>query len=263
MRQQAVVGRAGAEAYLRWAELPGEGEGVRVFLHGLGASATFDCSEAAAHPALRATGHRSLLVDLLGFGWSDRPADFGYTLEEHADTVAAVLDADGIRGAELVGHSMGGAVALALAARRPELVGALVLAEANLRPGGGAWSRKIVAWPEEEFATRGMAEFTAGESDPGYLATLRAADPLAVHRSAVGLVRGISPGLGQVFVEYDGPKAFLVGELSRPYPEEGDAVEAGAHILTVPAAGHPMPVENPDGFARAVAEASARATAAV
>ncbi|MBQ1160618.1 alpha/beta fold hydrolase [Streptomyces smyrnaeus] len=253
MRQLAVIG---ADSYIRWADLPGTGHRVRVFLHGLGASSTFDYAEIALHPALRATGHRSLLVDLLGFGYSDRPREFGYTLEEHADAVAAVLDAEGVRGAEIVGHSMGGTVALALAGRRPELVGALTLAEANLRPGGGAWSSKIAAWPEDEFLAQGMAAFTADESDPGYLATLRACAPHALHRSATGLVRGTATAPGQLFTAYDGPKAYLIGELSRPYEEEDDAVAAGARILTVPSAGHTMPGENPDGFARAVAEAS-------
>lgn len=244
------------DAWIRWADIPGSTDSVRVFLHGLGAASTFDYSEIAVHPALRTTGHRSLLIDLFGFGYSDRPRDFGYTLTEHADAVAAVLDAEHVRGAELVGHSMGGAVALVLAARRPELVGSLTLAEANLRTGGGAWSRRIAEWEEDAFVARGLATFTSAEDDPAYLTTLRAAAPHALYRSAVSLVRATTAELGGFLAEFPGRKAFLVGADSRPYDEEADALAAGARILTVPDAGHPMPTQNPAGYARAVAEAS-------
>ena len=44
----------------------------------------------------------------------------------------------GAPGAELVAHSMGGAVAIVLAARRPDLVSRLVLTEANLDPAPAA-----------------------------------------------------------------------------------------------------------------------------
>ena len=73
-------------------------------------------------------------MDLPGFGISDRPAGFGYSLEEHADALTSALDAADVRGAEIVGHSMGGAVAIVLATRRPELVARLILANANLDP---------------------------------------------------------------------------------------------------------------------------------
>lgn len=261
MRQLEMAGPDGTTqgARIRWIDVPASvgvpDAPVRIFLHGLGSSSTHDFPELALHPALAAAGRRSLLIDLLGFGYSDRPTSFGYALEEHADAVAAVLDAEMIDGSEVIGHSMGGSVALALAARRPDLVGSLVLAEANLQAGGGTWSRRIAAWREEEFLDRGIAEYTAAEAEPGYLATLRAADARALYRSAVGLVRGTEPRLQAMLSAFDGPKAFLVGQRSRPCDEEEDARAAGARIWTIPDAGHVMTVDNPDGFARAIAEA--------
>lgn len=44
-----------------------------------------EITETAVHPAL--AGHRSLLIDLLGHGISDRPTAFDYTLEAHADAL--------------------------------------------------------------------------------------------------------------------------------------------------------------------------------
>ncbi|MFE7139451.1 alpha/beta fold hydrolase [Streptomyces sp. NPDC057644] len=116
---------------MRWVELPGE-EPARVYVHGLGATSPAYFAEVAVHPLL--AGHRSLLVDLLGYGHSDRPADFDYTLESHADALAGVLESAGVSGAEVIAHSMGGSVAVVLAVRHPHLVSRLVLIDANLDP---------------------------------------------------------------------------------------------------------------------------------
>ncbi|WP_437007538.1 alpha/beta fold hydrolase [Streptomyces sp. enrichment culture] len=103
-----------------------------MYVHGLGATSPAYFTETAVHPLL--AGHRSLLVDLLGHGHSDRPATFAYTLEDHADALAEALRAAEVTGAEVVAHSMGGSVAVVLAARHPELVSRLVLVDANLDP---------------------------------------------------------------------------------------------------------------------------------
>jgi len=63
-------------------------------------------------------GHCSLAVDLPGHGRSEAPATG--TVPELAHWLGRVLDAAGIRRAALVGHSMGGAIALEAAAAMPE-----------------------------------------------------------------------------------------------------------------------------------------------
>src|SRR5689334_3324355 len=99
-------------ARIRWVEFPGDTRHTRVYLHGLGASSAPYFAATAVHPAL--AGPRSLLIDMLGFGISDRPGDFDYTLEGHADTVARALEAARVQAADVVAHSMGGAVAIVL-----------------------------------------------------------------------------------------------------------------------------------------------------
>lgn len=69
--------------------------------------------------------HRVVAVDLLGHGGSEKP-DSGYSIENQADLVAGVLGRLGVRDAEVVGHSLGGPVAIALAERSPQLVNRLV-----------------------------------------------------------------------------------------------------------------------------------------
>jgi pimeloyl-ACP methyl ester carboxylesterase len=78
-------------------------------------------------PAL-AERHRVIAVDLLGFGYSGRNKDADYSNTAQAERVVALMDHLGLQKASLVGHSMGGGVAMRVAAARPERVERLVLA---------------------------------------------------------------------------------------------------------------------------------------
>lgn len=69
--------------------------------------------------------HRVVAVDLLGHGGSSKP-DSGYTIESQANLVAGALARLGVRGATVVGHSLGGPVAIALGGQSPELVDRVV-----------------------------------------------------------------------------------------------------------------------------------------
>lgn len=82
-----------------------------IMLHGLGAS-----SYMWRHLApVVAKDHRVITVDLKGFGRSDKPIDYGYSIEEHAALVRALIRKLALDDVTLVGHSLGGAVALLLA----------------------------------------------------------------------------------------------------------------------------------------------------
>jgi pimeloyl-ACP methyl ester carboxylesterase len=80
-------------------------------------------------PLLRelSTGHRTYALDLLGYGGSDRPLDADYSVRQQAVVLRGFLDALALRSPDLLGISMGGWIALHLAAEHPERVGRLVL----------------------------------------------------------------------------------------------------------------------------------------
>jgi pimeloyl-ACP methyl ester carboxylesterase len=76
-------------------------------------------------PRLEA-GHRVVAIDLLGHGGSEKPGS-GYTPPNQAKLVAEALQRLGVSEAEVVGHSLGGSVAVALAEAAPSLVGRVVI----------------------------------------------------------------------------------------------------------------------------------------
>jgi non-heme chloroperoxidase len=108
-------------------DLNGGDRGTVVFVPGWPlASTTFEYN----YLFLADHGYRAIGLDQRGFGLSDAP--YGpYTYDVWARDILTVLKALSLRDVTLVGHSMGGAVALRHAARFGSRVGKLVLAEAS------------------------------------------------------------------------------------------------------------------------------------
>ncbi|MFK0197878.1 alpha/beta fold hydrolase [Streptomyces lavendulae] len=245
---------------IRWVELAGR-EPARVYLHGLGATSPAYFTAVAAHPLL--AGRRSLLVDMLGHGHSDRPEAFTYTLEAHADAVARALSEAGVEGAELIGHSMGGAVAIVLAARHPRLVSRLVLVDANLDPvpavSRAPGSSGIASYTEEEFLAGGWSE-VRDRVGAHWWSTMRLAGRTALHRSAVHLAAGTTPTMRELLLDLKLPRTFLYPQADGSLRGAEALEAAGVAVVAVPDCGHNIMLDNPEAFVRATAAALAPAT---
>ncbi len=105
----------------------GSGEDV-VMVHGLAANLAFWRLKIVPYLAAQ---YRITAYDLRGHGRSAMPAN-GYSPSNMAEDLKGVLDAGGIEAAHLVGHSFGGAVVMEFAARYPERVLTLTLADATV-----------------------------------------------------------------------------------------------------------------------------------
>ncbi|MFE3448639.1 alpha/beta fold hydrolase [Nonomuraea sp. NPDC059194] len=112
-------GRMVGDVFVR--STPEGGAEQAVFVHGLAGSAT-NWTDLMDRLRDLVTGHA---IDLPGAGFSPAPADGDYSVSAHARAVVGLLERTGP--AHLFGNSLGGAVCVAVAATRPDLVRSLTL----------------------------------------------------------------------------------------------------------------------------------------
>ena len=104
-----------------------------LLLHGSGPGVSAWANWRLTIPAL-ARDYRVIAPDLVGFGYTERPRDVYYSLQTWIDHIWSFLDALGIQQTSLVGNSLGGRIALGMAAQRPARLHRMVLMGA---PGVG------------------------------------------------------------------------------------------------------------------------------
>jgi 4,5:9,10-diseco-3-hydroxy-5,9,17-trioxoandrosta-1(10),2-diene-4-oate hydrolase len=103
-----------------------------VFLHGSGPGASGWSNFRGNYPYFAERGFRAIVPDTLGFGYSSKPDTVDYAFDFVLGGLERFLGALGLERCAVVGNSHGGALAMGLALRRPELVERLVL----MAPGG-------------------------------------------------------------------------------------------------------------------------------
>jgi pimeloyl-ACP methyl ester carboxylesterase/VanZ family protein len=206
-------------------------------------------------------GRRHIALDLLGFGDSSKPARFRYGPAEHARVAREVARNLGVEHAVVVGHSMGGAVALALARDDPAFVEALVLVEPALHLGVPPPFPVTV----EQARSAGLAVWRMGRGDGASLAKAVVARPGALddrfigdamkapfHAAAASLVRLAAqsaslverPPAARVLLVFGDP-AFGV---RAAYAKALAAKLPGASVRHVEGTNHCPMIEEPDVF---------------
>lgn len=245
----------------------GAGQPV-LFVHGFPLDGTMwlEQLESAAPRA------RGIAPDLRGFGSSDPSTERTLTMERHADDLAAIMDRLDVGVTDMVGHSMGGYVALAFAERHPERLRSLALIDSKAKPddeqaraGRDMMAIKAVIQGREAVG-RDLAEaLLADGASPwvkGRFETMVEGTRL---ETIVAALDGMKqrPDRTAVLETLTVPMAAIVGDEDRltPVAEAEAMVEAAsAGALTVVAgAGHLAPIENPDAVAAALAALWARA----
>ncbi len=253
-----------------------------LYVHGLGGSST-NWTDLAGLLSGYVDGEA---VDLHGFGWSD-PAPGGYSLPMHARTVMRLIEQRGRGPVHLFGNSMGGAIAILLAARRPDLVRTLTLvspAVPDLRPrtgsdalmplllvpGASGLIERRLATMDPAARVRQVLELCYG--DPSLVPPQRLAEAAedarrrvgqpwamtAFTRSLRGLVAAYLPGarsLWRVAASITAPTLIVWGNLDRLVnvamaPRTAEAIP-NARLLVLPGVGHVAQMEDPTSVARA------------
>src|SRR5574343_1731234 len=97
-----------------------------LLIHGSGPGVTAWANWRLVLPELGKTC-RAIAPDMVGFGYTERPAGIEYGVDGWVAHAIGLLDALGIEQTYLIGNSFGGAIALALAIRHPQRVRRLVL----------------------------------------------------------------------------------------------------------------------------------------
>ena len=234
-----------------------------VFLHGIGGRAS---GWAPIQQACALAGHTSLAWDMPGYG--DSPGIDPCTFDGLADALDALMDAQGLRQAVLVGHSLGGMVALQMWARHPQRVAALVLAASSpaFGHGNGDFQQAFIAQrlaPLE--AGKTMAQVAEsliptmvapGFSGPGLAqaqACMGSITPSA-YKAALGALVQFEQRAALPTVRV--PTLCIAAEHDRTaapavVQRMADKIPS-AQYLCIPGVGHLLTFEQPDSFANAL-----------
>ena len=239
---------ATAGACVRWHNLPGQGIPI-VFIHGIGCASSYEYPRIVADPEF---GRRpAILIDLPGYGFSDKPRDYDYSITHQADVVLEVLNSLKLPRYHLYGHSMGGSIAIEVAALLGERTGKLVVSEPNFHAGGGVYSRLLVEKSEAEFISQEYDQMLENHTSP-WKGSAQNAAPWAMWRGAKSLIEGTSPSWMEIFLNLTCSRTLIFGEQSLPDSDFQYVSQKGIAIAIVPQAGHSMSWENPSALAIAL-----------
>jgi len=211
-------------------------------------------------------GFRTLPLDLPGFG-AAAGASGPFTIAAYADRVEEVAFAQKLDHYVLVGHSMGGKVALALAARRPPALRALVLlapSPPTPEPIGEEMRAKLIAgWGSYGPASETLARVTRRCLEGG-LRERTISDMMNASKGAwtAWLQHGSREDISAAMQMIDVPVTILSGDGDAAVPRnlikrEVVARLPHARLISVPGAGHLLPLEAPEVVA-AIIEKSLR-----
>jgi pimeloyl-ACP methyl ester carboxylesterase len=226
-----------------------------IFVHGSGADHTVWQLQARW---LAWHGHSALAVDLPGHGRSEGPAL--PSVPALAQWVGRVMDAAGIERAALVGHSMGGAIALEAAAALPARVTRLVLvgpaaalpvAAQLLDAARDAPERAyqmMTAWSHSPAARMGGNPAPGLWMTGGALALLRRNAPGVLHTDLAACHAWASGAAAAARVRC--PALVVIGAWDAMTPPKAGAELArlipGSRTVTLPDCGHTLMAEQPD-----------------
>lgn len=235
----------------------GESKPPLVLLHGLMASG------ACWTPLARALedGFDVIMPDARGHGRSSAPLH-GYSYEDHANDVIALIGHLGLKNPALLGHSMGGMTAAVVARQMGDALSGVILVDPTfISP---EWQREVrdsdVA--EQQRRTLSMeraavvAELGARHPQrPPEIVELLAEARLQTRMSAFDVLTPPNPDYRQLMRDVSAPAMLIVGDagvVSLETARELQALNPRLRIEVVQGAGHGLPYDRPERLESAV-----------
>ena len=226
----------------------GAGDPPVLLVHGWCCDATYMAPQLAHF----ARAHRVIAPDLSGHGQSDAAAT--YTIPAFADEVAHLAQRLGLKRPLIVGHSMGGSVALEVAGRHPSLPAALAILDSTIMPPPERRARMQALLPD--LAGPGYRETMRQTLEGGFFSPwddpVRRAHIVAAMTSAP---QSVVEGAWRGILEWNGPAAMaacavpvLYVAASDPRTDLAEMRRVCPALITaqVAGAGHFVQLEAPD-----------------
>lgn len=265
--RERTISRRGVPFFVRDA---GDGPPL-VLLHGFGGS-----GEAWPPPLLEglARSYRVITLDLHGHGRSGAPAGpAGYAMTAVVEDLAGLVEGLGARRAHWVGYSMGGRVALGVAALEPGRVDRLVLESAS--PGLATEAERARRREEDEALARSLENGGVEAWVDDWMArplfqtqralpdALRASErarrlrnrPHALAACLRGLGTGAQPSFWERLGALDAPTFLMTGELDARFTETARRMHERlphSERVVVEGTGHAVHLERPGAWIDAV-----------
>lgn len=201
--------------------------------------------------------HSVYLLDMLGFGQSSKEGE-AFTINDQAAAVAALLQAEKVDRADLVGNSVGGWVAATFAATYPEKTARVVLVDAAGFRAMFEGKPPVDFYPQDVAATANLLAHVrhdpAARTTENVAATLAAIQASGDAQAGQAVWKGlfVSPRLEEVAVKIAAPTLVVWGQEDRLFPPAiADLVVGhvrGAEKILIPQASHFPQLDNPAAF---------------
>jgi pimeloyl-ACP methyl ester carboxylesterase len=227
------------------------GRDIIFFIHGLGCTKE---SFVDAWNSQRLEEYAIITPDLPGFGNSPEHSEFSYRLEDHAEICRLLLEQYPGKKVHLVGHSMGGAIALLLIDLAPGRIVSFTNVEGNLFNTDCSISRSVVTSPSFESFKQTLFNrlkyYDILKTDRGtrlWAEWIEKSAPDAFNRSAESLVRWTDSGmLLEKFKNLKCKKTYFCGE-KNSRRKVLDLI-SGIQIVSISGSGHFPMNDNPNEF---------------